>query len=339
MALESEWSSLERVKLFVSIITPLTVVIVGYFITKQLDKDREERGKQFEEKRRQEELEREKQQKIEDQRELGRQRIEAKRELYRKFLSDYVKTYNSAKRIRRLLRVICSLENEGMVSVEPYHEQMQALIDVQLQFEYLKKVVENSDVFLEARDLALYLYSIESYLNKIVGEYEDKYKSFARKDLYPINELPYLRDFIISTKYSKKFKPMFKDAGDKGLAAMLKLLTVDYVEIEESHDVDALIKDLENKDSMVRLRAVKELGKSKDLKDMEPLINALGDKSGYVRLRTIKALGKLHDAKKIDKIDEDRIREQLNELISSVNEYDIVREEAEDLKKRYQTEE
>lgn len=246
---------------------------------------------------------------------------EAKRDLYRKFLKDFLSAYNSSKRIRRILRARALSADKLIIKVEPYDEQMLALIDVQLRFEYLKKETENTDLFLRARDIALYLYSIESCLNDIINEYEKTYISMSNKSTYQLSDLEYLNDFIARPRKSKYFAPMFFEPADRVLDIMLKLLTKDKAEINYANNIEASIAGLKDEDSSVRWRAAKILGhlRTKDPKAVDSLIGALTDDSGYVRLRAAEALGKVKDTRAI---------EPLKKLLTRENESFIVTKEA-----------
>ena len=265
------------------------LALIGGGVSLLFSESARERERKAEEKSR--ELQKREEEKLREQ-----EKRAATRELHRKFLDDFILEYNSAKRIRVLLRAEAK-SPKAMIKVKPYREQMQALIHTHLQLQYLKKVVENSDLFLGARDLAIYLYSIEVYLNRVVREYEESYKLSSDDGLFLLEKLPYLKDFIIRTEKSKEFKPMFNEPANKTLDMMLKLLTKGDGKLIDSCDVDILVADLKDKDSSVRWRAAKALGEEtmKDPKAVDHLILALQDESGYVRLRAVEALGKIKD--------------------------------------------
>jgi hypothetical protein len=246
---------------------------------------------------------------------------EAQRDLYRKFLKEFLFAYNSAKRIRRILRARALSADKSMIKIETYNEQMMALINVQLRFEYLKKEAENTDLFLRAKDIALYLYSIESCLNDIIDEYERKNITMSNNDTYKLIDLKYLKDFIAHPRESKFFAPMFFEPSDLILEIMLKLLTKDKAEINYSNNTDVLIMDLKDEDSSIRWRAAKRLGhfRIRDPNAVDALIGTLNDDSGYVRLRAAEALGKIKDVRSI---------EPLKELLIRENELFIVKKEA-----------
>ena len=70
------------------------------------------------------------------------------RTLLLKFYDDFFQAYNTAKGIRRLLKAKSDYKysNESLrIDTASYNEQMGLLIDVQLQFEFLKDQVEVND--------------------------------------------------------------------------------------------------------------------------------------------------------------------------------------------------
>lgn len=162
---------------------------------------------------------------------LEREKRETKKEEYRELLAELIKEYNSAKRIRRLLRAEARFvpnNEEVNIKAEPYHKQMKALINVQLGFEYLKRFVENTD-YDELKALGPSLKSIESYLNKIINEYELSYELFSKDESRPIDDLPVLKEFIEKHKDSKPvivgdFKKEFKEPGGQAMKDLLKIL-------------------------------------------------------------------------------------------------------------------
>jgi hypothetical protein len=246
---------------------------------------------------------------------------EAQRDFYRKFLKNFLSAYNSSKRIRRILKARVLDADKSTIKVESYNEQMLTLIDVQLRFEYLKKEVENTDLFLSVRDMAFDLYSIESSLNYVIDEYEKTYPMMNGITSFPISDLEYLKDFIARPKRSKYFGPMFFDPADRVLDIMLDILTKNEVEISYSSKIDDLTADLKDEDRSIRWRAAGKLGRleTKDPKAIDCLIEALTDESDYVRLKAAKALGKIGDT---------RVREPLDKLSNKVNEHPIVKKEA-----------
>ena len=155
--------------------------------------------------------------------------------LQRKFRTEFLQSYNAAKGIRRLLRAKARAITEvngakvEMIVVSPYDKQAQQLVHVQLQFETLKEEVESrKDLFSgvpELQDLYAKLGTIESYLNEIVGEYEDKFNLFHKGDLQPISLFPKLAEFIGPFETANDFKTRFKQPAKEIVGGLLKLLT------------------------------------------------------------------------------------------------------------------
>ena len=85
--MESPWNSLEIVKLFVSIITPLVIVILGYCINKRLNLHEKRQQKESDERKSKENYESElRRQKYEERKELDRlERKERVNELERRY--------------------------------------------------------------------------------------------------------------------------------------------------------------------------------------------------------------------------------------------------------------
>lgn len=165
---------------------------------------------------------------------------EARRELQRSFQANLIEAYNSTKRIRRLLRAearhIYNTNNEIGVKHKPYCRLMRDLIDVQLKFEFLKKEVEITDLFIgisELRGLNSQLSSAEKYLHDIIEEYEESYNSFSGNDICPLKKLPRVAEFIYSPiqhnqlKISDDFRDEFKVPSDEAMIQLLKIL-IDY---------------------------------------------------------------------------------------------------------------
>jgi len=159
---------------------------------------------------------------------------EQKKEEYRKILAEIIKEYNSAKRIRRLLRAEAKIvTGEGIaIKAGPYREQMRALNNVQLRFEYLKRFVENSD-YAELKSkksdsIESYLKSIESYLNRIIKEYENSYPIFSNNGFGLIKNFPYLEEFLKKDenreKFGKDFGRDFKASGESAMKNLHSIL-------------------------------------------------------------------------------------------------------------------
>lgn len=163
--------------------------------------------------------------------------------LQHKFYNDFIQAYDSAKKIRRLLRSRARILSQDagtnseaiVIKTLRYDEQMQVLTNVQLQFEFFcEEVQSNRHLFSgvdELKNLSQDLKKIESYLNKIVGEYEDCYKSLPNQSFIddvptiPIKNLPKLGEFIGKYENATSFKTEFKKPAKNVVAGLQKLLT------------------------------------------------------------------------------------------------------------------
>lgn len=160
--------------------------------------------------------------------------------LVRKLYSDLIQAYNSAKRVKRLLRATaqCLSPNQNddaiMIAIEPYHKQMQALIDIQLQFETFKEEVEinpalsseNAELETLQETLKRNLDSIEDYLNDIVDEYEKIYTMHLNTTpTLPLSKLPKLGEFIGKHSGESDIKTKFRRPAYQVMKVLLNLLT------------------------------------------------------------------------------------------------------------------
>lgn len=143
---------------------------------------------------------------------------ERQKEIQRNLRSNLISGFNSAKQIRRLLRaraVRIDLDTgKEIVLGEEYSRELDKLIDAQLSFELAVHVVRSEPGLFEASsssdtapDLAAKLESVEDYLNEIITEYENYYKTFTGKPaVKDFSELPKLREFIGSSSEAKELK-------------------------------------------------------------------------------------------------------------------------------------
>lgn len=135
-------------------------------------------------------------------------------ERLREIHSDLLTAFNQAKTVRRILRAFVYFADEGGESVlrEDYDGQMRELNTAQLVFEtYSKRAKYNELWFEEAKDLPKNLEAIESYLNAILGEYQERRKRFdGDPPSYPLSELPMLKEFVGPDDEWQLFDKMFK---------------------------------------------------------------------------------------------------------------------------------
>lgn len=166
--------------------------------------------------------------------EQAREKRDKEKTLQGKFRVGFLQSYNGAKSVRRLLRATARTITDAKgtttdgIKPAPYDRLMQKLVQVQLQIETLREeAAAEKDLFAgvpELQDLDTNLESIESYLNDIVGEYEDSYKLFHKGDLQPVSEFPKLTEFIGPYDDAIDFKTRFKKPAKDILEGILKLL-------------------------------------------------------------------------------------------------------------------
>ncbi|MGK7949516.1 MAG: hypothetical protein AB4368_12125 [Xenococcaceae cyanobacterium] len=117
----------------------------------------------------------------------SREHREVNRVLLRTNLDNLVDLYNEIKSVRRRLRVQAIrpsyTDPKAYVLREPYNSLLEELNESQLSLETHKRLVERN-MALSAKLKQLLkdkLYKAESYLNKIIGEWEDTVNQFNDK--------------------------------------------------------------------------------------------------------------------------------------------------------------
>jgi hypothetical protein len=151
---------------------------------------------------------------------------EAERGLQRQLLRDVIQAYNGAKKVRRLVRA--KARDKSMnVRAQPYDEQMQILLDIQLSFEAFKHQAQaNPQLFPPSSGVQAGLDKIEKYLNKIVDEYETHLSSFTGRPAatLPLAQLGALEEFIAERRANTDFDKRFKGAFHDVVAGLQKLI-------------------------------------------------------------------------------------------------------------------
>jgi hypothetical protein len=169
-------------------------------VEKRADLEREEKEKLSD-------LEREEKSK---QRELDRKSLEYRETLLLSTLSRAMASYGRTKKARRLLRgrAITKRDEEKIVLASQYDVFFDLINDAQLDFENLARdVMTSAKAFSKATKTADELKKLDSYLNDLIGEYEDCRGLFSGSESsLPLKELPCLQDFLQPAKLSK-----FKD--------------------------------------------------------------------------------------------------------------------------------
>ena len=143
----------------------------------------------------------------EKQRELDRKSLEYRETLLLSILSRAMDAYGRAKKTRRLLRAraISTRNQATVVWADEYDLCFDTLNDAQLDLENLARDVETSAKAFSTPDAQVrYLRSMDAYLGKLIGEYEDARRRFAGDEpALPLRELPLLEDFLQPAGVSK----------------------------------------------------------------------------------------------------------------------------------------
>ena len=143
----------------------------------------------------------------EKHRDLERKSLEYREALLLSILSRAMDAYGEVKKSRRLLRAraISSHSQVVVVLAAPYDNCFDMLNDAQLALENLARDVETSaKAFSDTGALVSHLRLMDSYLGELITEFEDSRRRFAGDEAsLPLNQLPFLEDFIKPTKESK----------------------------------------------------------------------------------------------------------------------------------------
>jgi DNA repair exonuclease SbcCD ATPase subunit len=225
-----------------------TVLALGQLVSVWIDELRRKR----EEENKERDKQREKAEKaLEDERQRAEQEIEKKRqqaktinELRKELLARLTSAYSDAKRIRRLIKARCcflspNTQGEGTVHVrrDVYDEYMQALNNVQLTLETIRREIEtsietSSELFSAPTESQANVEYMESYLRKIIREYEKKLMYFkGDPSSLKLQELNRLSEFIsqvdavdFDTKFVSSYKSTLQSVR-KDILAGVKITT------------------------------------------------------------------------------------------------------------------
>ena len=217
-----------------------TVLVLGQTVSILIDSERQKReqsNKARDEKREKDEKDQEKErQRVEQQRLSEQEKQEKERdrqlqharnvnELRKELLARLTSAYSDAKRIRRLIRARSFLVNpksqggEERIVRDVYDEYLQALNNVQLTLETIYREVEtsketSSEVFSDPSKLLSSLDYMESYLRKIIREYEKKLRYFeGEPPSLELKELARLSEFIGDAEdFDAEFVSSYKSA-------------------------------------------------------------------------------------------------------------------------------
>jgi hypothetical protein len=176
---KSEQLGIELAKALLQI---ATVLILGQLVSMWIEDTRYKRQRS-DQQRDQDRID------AEARKERERQQINAVNEFRKETLDKFIETYSVAKKIRRLLRAtsLISSDDENSkdikVNRDAYDKKMQVINDVQLELEAIKQEIQTSietasNVFTNPAALKDHVSSMESYLRKIVTEYEESLRKF-----------------------------------------------------------------------------------------------------------------------------------------------------------------
>jgi hypothetical protein len=158
--------------------------------------------------------------------EARRARRDAERDLQRKLQTDVARTYNTAKKIRRLLRAKAAdsvpVKDTTPIRAAPYNELMQELNETQLEFEFLKKQAGN--LCSNAPDLAAALEAMESYLHEIVRDWEIA-RLPEQQGTLRASELKHLLEFIGPHASATTFRTSFQEPFEKAIFCLDAVIT------------------------------------------------------------------------------------------------------------------
>jgi len=143
-------------------------------------------------------------------------RVREMRQSLRQMHGELLEAFNKAKSVRRLLRAQLgtakAIDPNTKITAALYDDQMESLSDAQLTFEvHAKRAKDKSLWFWGKPRLSQPLDDIQSYLDQIVKEYEEKRASFSGEPLQcRLGDLPNLAEFVGPFKHTIGFKKKFK---------------------------------------------------------------------------------------------------------------------------------
>ena len=144
---------------------------------------------------------------------ISRERREARRTLMLTTLSDIVGAYNEVKSVRRLLRAEAvrptAKDPDAYVLKEPYVVFLRRINEAQLKLETQVRLIEaNETKYPEPKKLLEFLGVAESYLGKIISEWEDTLGRLGEApEQNKLADFEFLRLFL--AKADSSFRPGF----------------------------------------------------------------------------------------------------------------------------------
>jgi hypothetical protein len=156
------------------------------------------------------------------------ERAEALRETRQRYLRDLIAHYNTAKRVRRLLRASAltggSDRNDRGVRLARYDELLQAVLEAQLALETMARTISAEGGVLGAdRQPAAWLDTSAAYLRLLITEYENSMPVAVGTEV-ELRTLPELADFIGPYADSDRFRHEFIHPMHGVMAALERLI-------------------------------------------------------------------------------------------------------------------
>jgi hypothetical protein len=134
----------------------------------------------------------------------ARDRRQRQDEVVRSLLDASLANYHDVKRARRLLKArLPGAADSGRPDLAVYDEYLAAINNAQLVFEQLEETARTmQDERIDHATLAGWYDDIETYINAVVGEYEQQRRRVAYSDPPPsVSDLKILGDFMVGKHF------------------------------------------------------------------------------------------------------------------------------------------
>jgi len=144
-------------------------------------------------------------------RDVERKNLEYREELLKSTLAKTTAAYSAVKKARRLLRaraVVGESHLQPVVLGASYDLYMNMINDAQLDIENLARDIHTSaPAFTHHESLVREFYSIDTYLDGLIGEYEKSRRTFhGQEPAKELSEIPLLKEFMGPAKDSQFMK-------------------------------------------------------------------------------------------------------------------------------------
>jgi len=182
---------------------------------KEDERERKNRDKEDERERKNRDKEDERERKNRDKEdERERKNRNRREEFLRSILTRAAQAYSNVKKARRLLRARAIVRGEagGKSAVRKHYDfYLRMIIDAQLELENLAGDIQTSEgMFFNLTALLAPLSEMESYLGKLITEYEKKaFETLHGPKLLCLTDLPQLEGFTATSTEVGDFKKQF----------------------------------------------------------------------------------------------------------------------------------